>query len=144
MAEMKNENAVENCDADVIEAAGGILWRETDRGLEMALIHRARYDDWTLPKGKLDEGERWQEAALREIKEETGCDAELVSYAGAAGYKVKGVAKVVLFWNMKAVGECVFEPSEEVDDLLWLSPDEALEKMSYEFEKELLGSCLVH
>ena len=135
---MNIEDSTENFEADVIEAAGGVIWRETERGRDMALIHRARYDDWTLPKGKLEAGERWQEGALREIKEETGCDVELVNFAGAVGYTVNGVAKVVLFWNMKAAGECAFEPSEEVDKLIWLSSDEALEKMSYEIEKELL------
>ena len=105
---MNIEDSTEYFEADVIEAAGGVIWRETGRGRDMALIHRARYDDWTLPKGKLEAGERWQEGALREIKEETGCDVEIVSFAGAVGYTVKGVAKVVLFWNMKAAGECAF------------------------------------
>jgi len=137
---MKVEDAIENCEADVIEAAGGVIWRETERGRDMVLIHRARYDDWTLPKGKLEKGERWQEGALREIKEETGCDVELESFAGAVGYTVNGVAKVVLFWNMMVAGDCAFQASEEVDELIWLSPDEALEKMSYEIEKELVTS----
>lgn len=141
---MKSENVIENCEADVIEAAGGVVWRETERGREIALIHRARYGDWTLPKGKLEEGEHWQEGALREIKEETGCDVEIESFAGAVGYTVKGVAKVALFWNMKATGECAFQPSEEVKELLWLPPDQAIEKLEYAGEKRLLQEAQQH
>jgi ADP-ribose pyrophosphatase YjhB (NUDIX family) len=136
---VKIEDSMENCEADVIEAAGGILWRETERGRELALIHRGRYDDWTLPKGKLEEGERWQEAAMREVREETGCDAELESFAGAVSYKVNGVAKVVLFWNMRSSGQCRFQPSEEVIEMIWAPLPEALEKMSHQIEKELLN-----
>ena len=136
---MKREDAAENCDADVIEAAGGIVWRETAHGREIALIHRGRYDDWTLPKGKLDDGERWQDAALREVKEETGCDAVLESFAGAVSYTVKGVAKVVLFWNMKSAGPFQFQPSEEVSEMIWAPLPEAIGKLSYQIEKDLLN-----
>jgi 8-oxo-dGTP diphosphatase len=137
---MKHEDAVENCDADVIEAAGGIVWREAARGREIAVIHRARYDDWTLPKGKLDEGERWQDAALREVKEETGCEAVLESFAGAVSYTVKGVAKVVLFWNMNVAAPCQFQPSEEVDEMIWAPLPEAIGMLSYQIEKDLLNA----
>ncbi len=128
----------ENPTADVIEAAGGLLWRETPQGRELALIHRERYDDWSIPKGKREPKERWQEAALREIKEETGCEARLVSFAGSTAYTVKGAAKIVLFWNMDLLGDCVFTPNEEVDELIWLPKEEALEKLSYENEKNML------
>jgi len=129
---------IENPTADVIEAAGGLLWRETPQGRELALIHRAVYDDWSIPKGKRDPGERWQETALREIEEETGCKAKLVSFAGSTAYTVKGAAKIVLFWNMALIGDCVFTPNDEVDELIWLPVKEALGKLSYGNEKTLL------
>jgi len=124
--------------ADVIEAAGGLLWRKTPQGRELAVVHRQRYDDWTLPKGKRDPGERWQETALREIEEETGCKADLVSFAGSTAYIVNGVAKIVLFWNMDLVGDCLFTPNEEVDKILLLPNEKAFEILSYDTEKSLL------
>ncbi len=129
---------IENLSTEVIEAAGGLLWREYNKRHEIAIVHRQRYDDWTLPKGKRDPGERWQQTALREIEEETGCKADLVSFAGSTAYTVKGVAKIVLFWNMQLSEGCEFIPNEEVDQLLWLSPEEAIKKLSYKTEQELL------
>jgi len=63
--------------SDVILAAGGLVWRNSPRGREIALVHRPKYDDWTLPKGKLDPGESWQDGAVREVEEETGFDVRL-------------------------------------------------------------------
>jgi len=86
--------------APVVEAAGGILWRTGPTGREIAIIYRAHYNDWTLPKGKREPGETWQETALREVFEETGCQAQLESFAGATAYAFQAIPKVVLFWNM--------------------------------------------
>jgi 8-oxo-dGTP pyrophosphatase MutT (NUDIX family) len=124
----------------VIQAAGGLLWRESDAGKLIALIHRPRYNDWALPKGKLEKGEEWEIAALREIEEETGCKAQLGSFAGAVSYNVGDRPKVVLFWNMVAVGDCKFEPSEEVDQLIWVSVEKALEILQYPSDKDILRS----
>ena len=124
--------------APVIEAAGGILYRETPRGPEIVLIHRDRYDDWTLPKGKREPGETWQETALREVFEETGLRGELVAYAGAMGYTVQGRPKVVLYWKMKTPADQPFVPNEEVDRMVWLPVAEALTKMSYPDEIALV------
>ena len=134
---MKNKD--KNLHTEVIEAAGGLLWRQTPQGKEIAIVHRPNYDDWTLPKGKRDPGESWQQTALREIKEETGCEAQLDAFAGSTAYAVKGVAKVVLFWHMSLVEDCHFQANSEVDELLWLSAEDALEKLDYENERELLG-----
>ena len=60
-----------------VKAAGGVVWRRGDAGLELAVVHRPRYDDWSLPKGKLDPGETWEEAALREVEEEIGLRCRL-------------------------------------------------------------------
>ena len=127
-----------NLNAPVIEAAGGLLWRHTPTGPQIALIHRARYDDWSLPKGKRDPGESWQETALREVYEETGCRAELTGYAGSVAYTVNGCAKVVLFWHMGVVGDDELKENAEVDALRWTSLDQALELMSYPIERKLL------
>lgn len=122
-----------------IQAAGGIVWRRSNFKKEVAIIHRARYGDWTLPKGKLETGEDWIQAAQREVKEETGCEVELKDFAGEVRYEVKGRDKIVHFWNMLKAGECKFEPSEEVDQVVWLSVEEALKKLDYAGERELLA-----
>jgi 8-oxo-dGTP diphosphatase len=127
-------------DAAVVQAAGGLLWRDSKGRREIALIRRPRYGDWTLPKGKLKEGESWQEAALREVKEETDCDARLGEFVGCSCYSVKGVPKVVLFWHMDLIEEHPFAPNGERDQLSWMSSEQALEKMNYANEKALVKS----
>lgn len=123
---------------NVIQAAGGLLWRDSARGKEIAVIHRSRYGDWTLPKGKLKTGERWHEAALREVREETGCEVRLGSFAASVSYTINDNPKVVLFWNMALVDECDFQQSEEVGQLMWMSVEEAVRKLDYPGERRLL------
>jgi|GEM_PF-735785 len=122
---------------DVIQAAGGVLWRDESRN-ELLVIHRDRYDDWTLPKGKLMKGEGWSDAAIREVKEETGIKARLLGYAGCNSYDVEGVPKIVIFWNMVPLNEAVFKPNMEGDMGLWLSVDEAVDKLQYPGEKMII------
>ena len=122
----------------VITAAGGLLWKLSGKKVKVAVIHRERYDDWTLPKGKLEEGESWQDAAIREVEEETGCSPILISFAGSTAYSVLGRAKVVLFWNMIATSECTFSPNEEVDEIRWIKFNDAIDLLTYESEKDLL------
>ncbi|MDQ3935117.1 MAG: NUDIX hydrolase [Actinomycetota bacterium] len=104
----------------------------------MAVIHRPKYDDWTLPKGKLFEGETFEEAALREVREETGLVCELGEEAASATYRDrKGREKLVRYWEMTPLsGE--FEPTREVDELRWLTPDEARRLLSHEHDRELV------
>ena len=97
---MKRDSSSEDV---VIQAAGGLLWRDSQAGKEIALIRRPRYGDWTLPKGKLKQGESWQQAALREVREETECDARLCAFLGCTCYSVRRVPKVVLFWQTKFI-----------------------------------------
>ncbi len=123
----------------MIRAAGGIVWRETAEGPKVAVVHRARYDDWCLPKGKLKEKESWEEAALREVNEETGCEARIIGFAGRVSYEVRGKPKLVFFYTMEAIGECLFKESDEIKEVLWLFPEEALEKLDYEQEREMLS-----
>ena len=128
------ERAAEERDSQpashMIQAAGGLVWRQGPGGRELALIHRRRYQDWSLPKGKLKNGESWQQAALREVLEETGCEALLGEFAGQIDYDVRGTPKRVMFWHMQAVDECQFYPNEEVDAIEWLPPDRALKRLT--------------
>ena len=128
---------------ELIRAAGGLLWRETDRGKEIVIIHRTRYDDWSLPKGKLKTGERWEEAALREVAEETGYRPRLESFAGTTFYYHNERPKIVLFWNMRVgevdpVGKARSDSPDEGDQVRWLTVPEALERLNYPGEKELV------
>src|SRR5512139_3933174 len=91
--------------SNVILAAGGIVWRDSPRGRQLAVVHRPKYDDWTLPKGKLDPGERWQDGARREVEEETGFRVTLESFAGGCAYLTRRGPKSVLYWNMRLEGE---------------------------------------
>jgi 8-oxo-dGTP diphosphatase len=125
-----------------ISAAGGVLIRDGDGGREVAVIHRPKYMDWSLPKGKLEEGEGWLEAALREVEEETGyrCEASVelprVSYLDR-----KGRRKLVRYWLMEPI-EGEFNAHDEVDELRWVTQAEAGELLTYPHDKELVGKAL--
>jgi 8-oxo-dGTP diphosphatase len=120
-----------------VEAAGGVVVREDG---SVAVVHRPKYDDWTLPKGKLDEGETFERAALREVAEETGLRCRLGSELPSTEYTdAKDRSKVVRYWKMTPE-DGRFEPSSEVDDLRWLAPEEAAELLTYERDREVLGA----
>jgi len=121
-----------------VRLAGGILWREGPEGPRLAVIHRPRQADWSLPKGRLDEGETWEEAARREVEEETGCEARISSFAGATSYFQGRTPRLVLYWHMALVREDPFEASKEVDQLVWLAPADALDRLDHEAERRLL------
>ena len=123
----------------IVEAAGGAVWRRTAKGrIKVLLVHRPRYDDWTLPKGKLDPGETAEAAALREVEEETGLRCRLGDELSPTSYRdPKGRAKVVRYWRMEPLGG-EFVPSDEVDELRWVSPADATELLSYDHDRALL------
>jgi len=124
---------------DEILAAGGVLWRDGKNKVEVAVIHRPRYDDWSLPKGKLDVGETLAQTAYREIKEETGIESRLGPYLGMIEYFVPTGEKIVHYWSAKALGESsTFTPNEEVDELRWLDLDEASDLLTRESDVEIL------
>ena len=117
-----------------VNAAGGVVLREG----RIAVVHRPLYDDWSLPKGKLDPGETWEQAALREVEEEIGARCELIRELSPVGYTDhEGRSKAVRYWVMRAV-EVAFSPNDEVDELRWLSPDEARAALTYDRDRELV------
>ena len=126
-------------DAEVL-AAGGVVVRERDGRPEVALVHRPRYDDWSLPKGKLKPGEAWEEAALREVAEETGLRCRLEDELPPSRYvDSKGRAKLVRYWRMRPRGGG-FAPTDEVDELRWAGAAEAERLLSYEHDRSLVAA----
>lgn len=128
---------------EFIKAAGGLVWRETDEGRQLLLVHRPRYDDWSLPKGKLEPGEAWPEAARREVQEETGYAVSFQEFAGVTTYYHDRRPKVVLFWNMAVAGQIDEQVGNdqtdpEVDRLLWIDADQAAERLTYPAESDLV------
>ena len=121
-----------------IEAAGGVVMRD---GL-VAVVHRPRYDDWSLPKGKLDPGETFEQAALREVEEETGLRARLVRELPAVHYTVRERPKVVRYWLMEVESDPGFEPNDEVDELRWLSPADAVGLLTYDRDKGVVAAAV--
>jgi 8-oxo-dGTP pyrophosphatase MutT (NUDIX family) len=122
-----------------ILAAGAVLWRPADGAStpEVAIIHRPRYDDWSLPKGKVDPGETEPVAAVREVCEETGCGSHLGRRLAAVKYPVELGAKHVRYWAARAL-EGEFAPGAEVDDLAWLRVADAMAKLSYPHDRKVL------
>jgi len=110
-------------------AAGGIVVRDG----RVLVVHRPRYDDWSLPKGKLKLGESWEAAALREVEEETGLRCELGELVGATRYGLKEVR----YFRMSCEGEP--RAQNEVDEVRWVPLADAAALLSYERDAELLG-----
>jgi 8-oxo-dGTP diphosphatase len=128
-------------DTTVVQAAGGVVWRRSpDGGLETLLVHRPRYDDWTVPKGKLDAGEGHAEAALREVEEETGLRCRLGPELVSTSYRDRrGRPKQVRYWAVTPVSGR-FAPTDEVDEVRWLPVDDAEALLSYPRDRAVLGA----
>ncbi|MEX0659487.1 MAG: NUDIX hydrolase [Egibacteraceae bacterium] len=131
-----------------VVAAGGVLWRRADggEGLEVAIIHRPEYDDWTVPKGKLEPGEGLIEAAVREIWEETGYRGRVGTSLGAVYYlketrKGGFQDKVVHYWAVEAERGS-FTAGAEVDGLEWVTPSCAARRVSYDIDREVIRRFL--
>jgi 8-oxo-dGTP pyrophosphatase MutT (NUDIX family) len=122
-----------------VEAAGGVVWRwGQDGGIDVALVHRPRYDDWSLPKGKLLPGEALADAAVREVEEETGFRCRMGRVIGSQRYRdSRGRRKEVMYWLMEWV-EGRFHPTDEIDRLRWVSVAEAEHVLTYDRDRELL------
>lgn len=124
----------------MIRAAGVVLWREKlPFELEIALVHRPNFDDWTFPKGKIEDGESSIQAAYREVIEETGIKPVFGPYLGHVEYEVEGDKKKVQYWMAKAPDELLeFVPNEEIDRLEWVSTKQARHFLSYDIDREVL------
>jgi 8-oxo-dGTP diphosphatase len=124
---------------DEVRAAGGLIVRDG----EVAVVHRPKYDDWSLPKGKLDPGESWEEAAVREVHEETGIRARIVAELAPSRYRDrKGRPKTVRWYRMDVEDEGAFEPDDEVDELRWLAPEAARALVDYDHDRALLETLV--
>jgi 8-oxo-dGTP pyrophosphatase MutT (NUDIX family)/phosphohistidine phosphatase SixA len=130
-----------------IYAAGAVLWREVSGQLLVAVIHRARYDDWSFPKGKQDPGECLPETAVREIREETGLKIKLGVRLKVVNYTVgANIPKEVHYWAARvsdtALAKSKFEPSEEVAEVTWKTPEDARRVLTYEFDQQILDEVM--
>jgi 8-oxo-(d)GTP phosphatase len=130
-----------------VYAAGALLWRLVDNELMVALIHRARYDDWSWPKGKVDPGETLPETAVREIAEETGLKVKLGLRLGIIKYKLpNGADKEVHYWAARVsdsvLAKSKFVPSEEVAKVDWIKATEAGKLLTYEHDQEVLSRLI--
>jgi len=125
---------------ETVRAGGGVVVRRGTRGAEVLLVHRPRYDDWSLPKGKAAPDETDRACALREVEEETG----LVCLAGrelaSSSYvDALGRPKTVRYWLMTPV-EGRFTPTREIDEIRWLPPEQAAELLTWERDRDVLRS----
>jgi 8-oxo-dGTP pyrophosphatase MutT (NUDIX family) len=118
--------------ADPLRAAGGVVVRDG----RVLLVHRPKYDDWAFPKGKLEPGESWEHAALREVEEETSLACTLGPYIGSTRYEVRDGMKEVRYYRMSAAGEPA--PRNEIDELRWVSLDEGRALLTHDYDRALL------
>ena len=134
------KKAAPSTPSKAIHAAGAVLWRPDERdpaGVLIAVVHRPRYDDWSLPKGKVDPGESEPVTAVREVEEETGYACELGRRLAAVSYPVEHDIKKVRYWAARALGG-EFAPNSEVDELAWLPVKEAVKRLQYPIDRKVL------
>jgi 8-oxo-(d)GTP phosphatase len=130
----------ERPEADEIRAAGAVVWRPGPDGPDVALVHRPKYDDWTLPKGKADHGESVLVTAVREVLEETGQRVTLGRRLSTSCYDVEGRSKRVDYWVARGQQPpAPFTPTTEVDRVDWLPVPAAAERLTYERDVVVLG-----
>jgi 8-oxo-dGTP diphosphatase len=130
----------------LVRAAGGLVTRRADGDrLEVLVVHRPRYDDWSLPKGKLHAGERFEDAAVREVREETGVHVALGERAATVRYTDRnGRPKVVRYWTMTVTAIDPFVPTEEVDEVRWVPVGDAAGLLTYDADRQLVATLGAH
>jgi 8-oxo-dGTP diphosphatase len=125
---------------EIVEAAGGVVIRVEADGAEVLVVHRPKYDDWSLPKGKLEPGESHEHAAAREVEEETGWRCELGAELPDVHYRDRrGRPKHVRYWRMTPVEHRGFTPNDEIDQVRWVPSAAALALLSYDADRQLLA-----
>jgi len=127
---------------ELVRAAGGLVWRPVGSGvLEVVVVHRDRYDDWSFPKGKAEPGESDEETAVREVLEETGLLCQLGPELGTTRYvDRRGRPKQVRYWAMRVVADVAVRVGDEVDELRWVHPGGAAALLSYARDRDLLAA----
>lgn len=152
---MTADDSVAVTDDEVVHAAGCLVYRPTDfsdedglkdvddetahgHAVEVLIVHRPRYDDWDFPKGKREPDESDLECAIRETREESGYEGEIVRELASDRYQVKGRDKIVRWWLMRCTGGA-FTANDEVDEIRWLPPSEAEQLLSYGHARSLLA-----
>lgn len=140
-----DENGRREGNPAYILAAGGLLEREADDGFRLAVVHRRRYrnrdgsaGDFVLPKGKQRPGESLEETALREVREETGCRGRIVGPAFSTEHLAHGTPKVTTFFRMICEEEGTVNDASEVREVMWLTLEEAWNRLTYDNERALL------
>jgi 8-oxo-dGTP diphosphatase len=120
-------------------AAGGLVERKMNGSVRLAIVRRTRYGDWVLPKGKPDGDESVEETAVREVREETGCDVRIAGERYTIEYFVGRALKVVTFFRMDYVADdyYVIDPSE-IEEVVWLRPRDAIDRLTYETERSIV------
>jgi len=125
-------------DRIVVPAAGGVVWRDG----RVAVVRRVRYDDCSLPKGKLEPGESFEEAAVREVEEEIGAVARITGFLRAVDYPMGEKRKLVVFFGMERVREGRSDSEGEIAEVRWLSPEDALAALQYPLERDVLRTAM--
>lgn len=129
---------------EIVRSAGGIVSRLESGRLQIVLVHRAKHDDWSFPKGRLEANEPPYVAALREVFEETSCICELVKELSTVRYMDRnGNPKEVRYWRMTVTQEIPFVSNSEIDKIVWLSFSDALKTLTYKHDRMVLKRTIV-
>ena len=127
-----------------VEAAGGAVWRTDEQGrTQIVVVHRPRYDDWSLPKGKAERGEVAEQTARREVEEETGLRCRLGPELVTVRYETaRGEDKTVRWWAMTVEDDLGFVPGDEVDEVRWVTLDELERLTSFDTDRQVVHSLV--
>jgi 8-oxo-dGTP pyrophosphatase MutT (NUDIX family) len=127
---------------EVVRAAGAVVWRRPDGSVEVLLVHRPKYDDWSFPKGKCVDGESDEDCAVREVEEETGLQVSLEAELASTSYVSKGGPKRVRYWLAESQRPDDARPQNEVDEVAWLPTEDAASRLTYARDLDVLRSVL--